>query len=68
MAVQGAFILMKALRLPLEEQADREGGEAVTLTLLPEVQAFKAVQTARAGEGLAAVAIPLGEVGVVLGR
>ncbi len=65
MAVQGAFILMKALRLPLEEQADREGGEAVTLTLLPEVQAFKAVRAARA---MTTFAIPLGEVGVVLGR
>ncbi len=59
---------MDHLRLPLEEQADQEGGEAVTKPTLPVVQAFKAVQAARAGEGLAAVAIPLGEVGVVLGR
>ena len=55
---------MNHLRLPLEEQADQEGGEAVTKPIVPEVQAFKAVPAARA---MTTCALPLGEVGVVLG-
>ena len=60
MAVQGALFLMV-----LEEQADQEGGEAVTMPLLLVVQASKAVRAARA---LTKCAVPLGEVVVVLGR